>query len=925
MASAPVGAFFADLTCEPGTSIKVGSVDCSDDNVSNCDMRWNFTVSSNSCDPGANMAFVLGGPLGNAGIQRFGLVARTSCGKSSAADAARLVITTGYLDWEPKLNNTRRFENATALICTPTYSIQQTLLRVGANGSFVSPTPNYSDGGALGTISAAQIADGVWTAVSKTNLTTSHGGTVGQPASLGSTNRPTFNESDSFIGLISLARPDLDLSKATDMETGLRQVFSTTAAQIAQRQLLTPTNANVIGATVQMEKRLHVREVPLRLMEIAFFILIVIRLLIIKTRPAPSTPRDLSSLSGLATVMAQSQAYVFALQGLAASKIQTIGQCISINEYQTVIVEGRVPTFRLDVVDHGDLYERPRLASRASKPSSWWNPLHDLTRLAILAVNFALIITIELLLQRSQKGDGLMNMDFTNSVPYAWAFIPALFSVVLWTFFGIYDFSTRLIQPYYELRKSPVPARRSININYLSRVTVVAIFHAVVNRHFAVLFSALAMLIAPFITILSSSLFQPIAGPQKLSAPVGMVNLANPTNQNAALGAQLPFVASLAIGSNVSWPKWTSDTLVFPALSLSPTIQASGNTTLQFPVPALFASLNCTQVASKDIMLGHENTTFPGISIPVSAGCGAPCLKSTGDCVSVPSSTPQAGAAYGRMFLTKTNSAPKGWNDNCPQISIAYGKTSTDKRSVDDLVVLHCYPAIMQTEANVTFSVGRWALLGPPRVNSANSTRVVNGNSATIDLNKILIGSAFKPLPSGTDFDPAFRALLGGRDPLSLTQLTSSKVPGVSANLNTLYARVFAQHLNLNYRSVTTTQTIVGSMTTLTLRLHQNVIITRVIEALLAAMFFCLCISSLVGDTRHILPNNPCSIAVMSSLIADSEFVKQDIVHEGSEWCNDKELGKRGIFEGYLFSLGMWDKKSPAVFGIDVGQGEKAE
>jgi hypothetical protein len=929
MTSTTVGAFFADLSCEPATSINVSSVDCEHDAVSSCDMRWNFTASSTTCDPGANMAFVLGGALGTSGSQRFGLVVRTSCGGSTSSDAARLVMITGYLDWDQSLNNTKRFQNATALICTPNYTIRQTMLQVDPNGYLINPTASDSDGGNLANVSPAQIADAVWTAASLTNLSTGSAiARSAKPATLGYTTQLPFNQSDSFVGLIALARPDLDLSNSADMETGLRQIFSTTAAQIAKNQLLTATNADVVGSTLQVEKRIRVREVPLRLMEATLILLIIIRVSLIFTRPAPSTPRDVTSLGGLATILAQSQSYVFALQRLGAATIQTIGQSIAIHEYQTsVSIGGAGPAFRIEVVDHSDLYERPRQQIVPVKPSLWWSPISDLTRLAILAFNFSLIVVIELLLQRSQKHDGLLNMDRTSSVPYVWAFIPALFAIILWTAFGVFDFSTRLIQPYHELRKGPVPARRSINVNYLSKVTIVTIIHSMINRHFAVLFSSFAMLLAPFVTIISSGLYQPIAGLQNLDSSVNVTNALNPAIKNPAVGSQLPFVASLAIGGNLSWPQWTSDTLVVPELKMlaAPETGGSGNTTLELQLPAMFVSLNCTQVAAKDVIIGSSNTTFPNIKIPVDRGCGVPYLNSTSDYVSAPASTPLAGATYGRMFATKTNPSSNGWNDGCPQVSITYGKISTNARSIDDLVVLNCYPAIMQAEVDIAFSVGTWSILGNPQVNTSASTLVAKGDPATIDLSNVLMSSAFSPAPRGTDFDTAFQALVGNRDPFSLSQLTASNVAEVTKSLNILYARVLAQHLNLDLRSTTSGQTLRGNLTTPTLRLHQNETTTRVLEALLAAMFVCLCISSVLGDTRKVIPNNPCSIAVMSSLIADSEFVKRDVVPEGSEWCNDSELRKRNVFEGYLFSLGMWDKKTPSVFGVDVGQSEKVE
>jgi len=81
----------------------------------------------------------------------------------------------------------------------------------------------------------------------------------------------------------------------------------------------------------------------------------------------------------------------------------------------------------------------------------------------------------------------------------------------------------------------------------------------------------------------------------------------------------------------------------------------------------------------------------------------------------------------------------------------------------------------------------------------------------------------------------------------------------------------------------------------------------------------------LTSNSKHVLPKNPCSIAAVASLLAGSEIL--ELIPLGSEWCDDKELRRRGVFDGYLFSMGWWSKPgtSKRRFGIDIGKAEKAD
>ncbi len=76
-------------------------------------------------------------------------------------------------------------------------------------------------------------------------------------------------------------------------------------------------------------------------------------------------------------------------------------------------------------------------------------------------------------------------------------------------------------------------------------------------------------------------------------------------------------------------------------------------------------------------------------------------------------------------------------------------------------------------------------------------------------------------------------------------------------------------------------------------------------------------------DTRKVLPKNPCSIAAMASLLADSDMLWSDVISPQSEWLSGEDLSKEWVSQGLLFSLGWWGESDERRLGIDIGEAEK--
>jgi hypothetical protein len=148
------------------------------------------------------------------------------------------------------------------------------------------------------------------------------------------------------------------------------------------------------------------------------------------------------------------------------------------------------------------------------------------------------------------------------------------------------------------------------------------------------------------------------------------------------------------------------------------------------------------------------------------------------------------------------------------------------------------------------------------------------------------------------------------------------------------YRRYMAFAISRNMRAptsastanVTYTGTLLGSTTP---RLKQNNASKITLQVLLAVMFVCGCLAYWLTNIRHTLPHEPYSIAGAASLLAGSEICSarmMDGVPDGAEWMSKRELEENRVWEGWLISLGWWNRGGNKIgrkFGIDLGRADR--
>ena len=171
----------------------------------------------------------------------------------------------------------------------------------------------------------------------------------------------------------------------------------------------------------------------------------------------------------------------------------------------------------------------------------------------------------------------------------------------------------------------------------------------------------------------------------------------------------------------------------------------------------------------------------------------------------------------------------------------------------------------------------------------------------------------------------------------------------LNAAANRLYGRYVAQAVSANMR-VSTPPNVANTIYNInqqpsnytatlsqsTKRLRQNRVPKIMPQAMLAFLAVCTAATYLVMDTRRVVPHNPCTIAGMMSLMAESEMCKtRDVIPEGAEWHSGSDLRRAGVFRGLLFHMGWWGgtqeitgehgEKVGGIFGIEVAERSEIE
>ncbi|KAL1392124.1 hypothetical protein HDK64DRAFT_335025 [Phyllosticta capitalensis] len=886
----------------------------------------------------------------------FGDAIQINCNTTTGnPDPKRLVVLAGRAQkgyQNPGVENTPigpiLLDHTAALVCYPKYSIKNVRAKFDSAGNLLEntfidldhTTPEYTGWDLLEGLQASTAAAGL---------------VLDTPFYYRSGVRE-LSRMWPFIDLFAnstytaseLQNPDT-LKKATT------SLFSMVTAQMAKHELMYPAEESKEGTCYSTEQRLRVRGLSLYLMAALLVLKIAVALVMFQIAPRNFAPRDPATIGDLALILANSPSLLDRLRHQGSSDVDDIRAHLMGIKCQSKIEDvGDSHRFLVEIFTESRHVEKATEKENATIKR--WRPLSINPFFKILvALSLILVaVVLEILYWRSEKSNGLAQVDAQGYIRFVWVYIPAIVMLTVQTLIGTVAFSTVFIFPFHVLRTKYSSTRDDILREYVSMTAFQSLLKSAMNRHFPVILMAVTMLLAPLLTIVVSGLYTAQGVELHQLVTLSTVNQFNSSYQADDLGFGANYdafkQASMNIGllttQNFSYPAWTYDELAFPEVKFEDasiqdelsSFSANNKSKLYTRLPAIRGDLNCslTPGAPKNISDWLYGTYDFQEYTKLRCDKGSEWL--------MPGSN-----AFGYFDI---NMGPRG-SDFGNKICGAYGTDDSNWRAFT------CGFSIQQFSTSVTLSATSLAILDasidtsiPPQVFSNQTFSAsfmyafpTGMMSSAFGSGSFLFDSTGPSVSNSSMYDPAFQAAIyqlgTTKDPNSFPMqdyMDDTGFEKMTASLTRVYRILVAQTANLAIRvpfdASAPHSPAASSTATLTVlhvsRLMQSAVSTHILGVLLVVLALCVGLSLWVMDTRRVLPKNPASIAAGASLLAgNSEMLSAEGLKGEAQWWDPRELQNKGVWQGYVFSLGWWgageqgphgEKKR---FGIDVGRADR--
>ncbi|KAI5270277.1 hypothetical protein E4T47_06354 [Aureobasidium subglaciale] len=279
---------------------------------------------------------------------------------------------------------------------------------------------------------------------------------------------------------------------------------------------------------------------------------------------------------------------------------------------------------------------------------------------------------------------------------------------------------------------------------------------------------------------------------------------------------------------------------------------------------------------------------------------------------------------------------------SCPSLGIVMGSsdlrnhTKGNRTHVDanpDLQFVMCFQRLEMVLTSVKFNIPDMSIntTMPPKPDESTVTIIQNPVTSndvwewSIDTLLTSLGNGTNPstrtvpAPPGGDsgynnLDWFLDTIIEGKNGVRVTDLVgqgNTSRDFLIKSSQRLYGDYMAQAFSANIRDTTAVPntTILARINNVPhWRLKQNPAPKIALQVILGFLDASAIATYLLLDMREVLPHNPCSIASVASLLADSKIVTREVIPEGAEWLEDRELRRMGVFEGLRFYLG-WQKE----------------
>jgi hypothetical protein len=895
--------------------------------------------------------------------QYYGSVQLVRCSKNKSDDHQHRLLVTLLLSRELRNNapwikggepigppdlSLLRFSH---VLCRPTYRIRRGLVITGgiADGEFGnSITVKLEEGDSPG-----RTLEGV----SEDDFTTRFANSMSAADQIESffLKNKTIHLAGS-IQLAMLYRPNLTIDEMFEpgvLELTFRDIYRGLSAQFAKKILMSPTAEEVLGVTTFLQSRLVVRRVSFGGMQALFLIFYIMLANLLFHLPRWSMPLDPGSIGFIAILLKGSTGLLARLEGLGHLGRREFEKHLGSNHLYRIPATKGPQTFSFKIEEIGEGAEAPRsdepLSHEPPSPQDTtirrWTayPMKRWGICLFVGGPLLLIAGLEVSFWQFDTNDVLHGILPAQSVTYVWAYLPVAIMVGVSLLLGAFNLIVITTKPYHALHKGRASARDSIQMNYVTRPSLVALALALRRGHRSVVAASLMAIIGAFLGIIAGGLFSVSRVPLRLDLEFEAADrfMAAPFNE---LENTIPGIsAHLIIQNNLTYPDGTYGDLVLPRFSI-PELLATGQvadnaTTLELKMPVLQPQLSCIPLPSAQIRMDRETTENgtvfgPDMDIPFPS-CVPPnpfgiddfpgLLYTVGP---IPPNEYFGGvASFGRAA------------ENCSNFFVVFGKVQGDV--VDDVSAITCTGWVTEVVAGAPFifTGEKVNLSGPPTIETHTAKNFSQRSMSY--LHHLFAAVDVAPNGASASLDPFLQAAIYGKTGVPPEQLlgkNGSDTSRLASRVRDLYAVVAAQYIDQTWRQTIDPRSLTASNPLPSFRgsitypnrvwLRQSSIETRLLDALLGVISLCaIGVYCMVRPCR-VLPKNPHAIASVGSLLAGSALIRQ-LQEEATPARNEKTMGKRGgshVISGNTFSLKWWRDENSDVqrFGVDIDPGEES-
>ncbi|EOO03891.1 hypothetical protein UCRPA7_665 [Phaeoacremonium minimum UCRPA7] len=571
-----------------------------------------------------------------------------------------------------------------------------------------------------------------------------------------------------------------------------------------------------------------------------------------------------------------------------------------------------------------------------------------------------MIAVLEVTLRISENNTGLGSVPDDKYRHLLWTSLPAVIVSFVAVFFSSIDFNTRALSPYAQMIKGG-SFKTSVNANLLDKTTPVVLFEAAVTRNIGVIGTTTAFLIASLLSIFTASVFSTVDVPvvdtvQLLSQDFFASSQFLPANESARgnfnTGQNSTVVPSLILNANMSFPAFTYQDMAFPSLSvagLQDGLDVSGDIKFTTTIPATRARMDCKLIPDNLINVNltlEASIDFGGavnpleISIIDDPANASITISTARGANGVSPKSPiktfiDSNAFFGAADYVPYKNASSNTNQTAHYVYV-WGRLSnadTNSTTLDSVSALTCNEVLRDVDVEVTF-LGSSLLIDetqPPKpIESTDRPSSVAMEEAWNYNNMVNVSTPHL-------LDQFFTSLVQSQFAIPLEDLGLDDIVTRGAVADAIVAQhgiIRAQVTSTNLRRPTTNSTAeedvspedvsggsLGDATQFAYaarlestgvgarrRVVQDLVTTRILQSLLAAMVLFTIIGWIAFPKPNILPRPPTSIASVAALLVDGNVF--GFLGRGAEWQTADEVQavfKDGLHVTAGFKLG-WDK-----------------